>query len=182
MATDPESKEQKVRLHLGCGGRIYPDWTNVDYHNPRADMKVDLFSFPWPWKDSSVDEILMEQFLEHFPNLIDAVREVHRVLKPGGTFRAVVPHSRSINAYAIGHVTMFSRVTFAQLSDNSDWFSQAYGCRFQPLQYRVRILKLGRLRWTPFDWAASRWPYFWEKASFSLLSPTEIEWTGKALK
>jgi SAM-dependent methyltransferase len=173
---------QRIRLHLGCGGKILPGWTNVDYHNPKADQKVDLFRYPWPWETSSVDEILMEQFLEHFPDLIEAVQEIHRVLKNGGTIRVVVPHARSVNAHAIGHETMFSYITFSQLSDNTEWFTHAHGCLFKTIKYRIRILKSGPLRWTPLDWIASRWPIFWEKASFSIFSPTEIEWIGEAIK
>lgn len=145
-------------------------------------MKVDLFKSPWPWGDSTADEVLMAQFLEHFPNLIDAVREIHRVLRDGGRVRIVVPHARSVNAHAIGHETLFTYITFAQLCDDSEWFVKAYGCRFRTISYRARIMKLGRLSWTPFDSVASRWPLFWEKISFSIFSPTEIEWIGSAIK
>ena len=179
---DSTPNSQGLRLHLGCGNKILPGWTNVDFLNPKADQEVDLFTFPWPWESSTVDEILMEQFLEHFPNLIDAVREIHRVLRNGGKIRVVVPHARSVTAHAVGHETMFSFITFDQLCDESEWFVQAYGCRFATISYRARILKLGALRWTPLDWVASRWPIFWEKMSFSILSPTEIEWIGSVVK
>lgn len=179
---DSSSNGHGLRLHLGCGSKILPGWTNVDLHNPKADMKVDLFKSPWPWGESTVDEILMEHFLEHFPDLIAAVLEIHRVLRNGGRVRIVVPHARSVNAHAIGHETLFSYTTFAQLCDESEWFIQAYRCRFRTIRYRARILKLGSVRWTPLDAVASWWPVFWEKLSFSVLSPTEIEWIGAAVK
>ena len=124
----------------------------------------------------------MKQFLEHFPDLIQAVCEVHRVLKPGGRFEVIVPHVRSVNAHTIGHNQFFSYSTFEQLSNANEWFSKAYGVRFSTTTYRVRILNLHGIKWTPFDVVASRWPLLWEKLSFSLLAPTEIHWTGVAVK
>ncbi|MEI8120593.1 MAG: methyltransferase domain-containing protein [bacterium] len=173
---------QKVRLHLGCGDERLEGWVNVDFHNPRADQSVDLFSQPWPWSDSSVDVVYMHHFLEHFPKLIETLREVHRILKPGGGFRVIVPYARGVHAHAIGHEQFFTYCTFEQLCNSSEWFARAHHILFEMVSYRVRLLKLPWLRWTPLDWPASHFPLFWEKIAFSVLTPTEIEWVGRAVK
>ena len=54
-----------VRLHFGCGGRILPDWVNLDaYASEAISMEVDL-QRPLPLADGSVRWILTEHVLEH---------------------------------------------------------------------------------------------------------------------
>jgi predicted SAM-dependent methyltransferase len=54
-----------MKLNLGCGSKIIDGYVNVescDYFN--ADKSCDLEKFPYPFKDDSVDEILMSHTLE----------------------------------------------------------------------------------------------------------------------
>jgi SAM-dependent methyltransferase len=44
-----------------------------------------------PFSDAYFDRILAIHVLEHLPNLPAALKEVFRVLKPGGEFRVVIP-------------------------------------------------------------------------------------------
>jgi SAM-dependent methyltransferase len=44
-----------------------------------------------PFPDDAFDRIVCSEVLEHIPDLDAAVRELHRVLKPGGTVAATVP-------------------------------------------------------------------------------------------
>ena len=48
---------QPLKLDLGCGQNKQEGFTGVDLYAPWADVKLDLFKFPWPWKDGAVDEI-----------------------------------------------------------------------------------------------------------------------------
>jgi len=77
--------ENAVKLNLGCGKRILPGYTNIDLHNPRADVIHDL-TLPLPYEDSSVDVILAEHIIEHFlpPKWPMVIRDWARVLKPEG--------------------------------------------------------------------------------------------------
>lgn len=45
-----------------------------------------------PWKDNTFDVALMTATIHHFPNTDRAVREVCRVLKPGGRLIVADPH------------------------------------------------------------------------------------------
>lgn len=83
-----------MKLNLGCGRDIRDGYENVDaFVNDNRIIDVDLSKFPWPWVDSSADEILMLDFLEHFPytktNTILA--EVFRILKPDAPVEIQVP-------------------------------------------------------------------------------------------
>lgn len=52
-----------MKLNLGSCGRDFPGFTSVDIVLP-ADQVVDL-SGPWPWLDSSVEEIRAYDIFEH---------------------------------------------------------------------------------------------------------------------
>lgn len=44
-----------------------------------------------PFPDASFDKVLCSEVLEHIPNYKQAVAEIDRILKPGGTFAVSVP-------------------------------------------------------------------------------------------
>lgn len=47
-----------------------------------------------PFADGSIDKAVSSEVLEHLPDDVAAVRELHRVLKPGGTLAVTVPSAR----------------------------------------------------------------------------------------
>lgn len=88
------------RLQLGCGKRKRPSAIGVDiYRGSDADMLCDLNHFPYPFADSSFDEIIAEHVLEHLDNLIGVVEELHWVARPGATVHVEVPHLSSVFFY-----------------------------------------------------------------------------------
>lgn len=83
-----------MRLNLGCGPDIRQGYTNVDLRPARGvDEVADLSKLPWFYKDESVDEILMLDFLEHFPyaKTLPILNECWRILKTEGTLEVQVP-------------------------------------------------------------------------------------------
>lgn len=110
-----------VKLDLACGQTPIEGFEGVDFYAPNAKHKVDLFKFPFPWADNSVDELHCSHFVEHLPardveprdllNAKDAPRfvgkdflfafmdECWRVLKPGGKMRVIVPNCTSTRAF-----------------------------------------------------------------------------------
>ncbi len=101
-----------VRLDLASGQSPREGFTGVDKFAPNA-QKVDLFKFPWPWADNSVDEIHCSHFIEHIPmeevTYADGVTkkdalfaffdEVYRILKPEGSALIIWPHLKSARAF-----------------------------------------------------------------------------------
>jgi predicted SAM-dependent methyltransferase len=55
------------RLDLACGQSPREGFQGVDLLAQNAQYKVDLFKFPWPWKDGSVDDLHSSHFVEHIP-------------------------------------------------------------------------------------------------------------------
>lgn len=82
-----------MKLNLGCGNDLKPGYLNVDFRDIPGAVQGDLSKLPWPWKDGSVDEILMLDFLEHFPyrKTVPILQECWRILKVGGRLEIQVP-------------------------------------------------------------------------------------------
>lgn len=77
-----------MRLNLGCGALIVPEFVNVDqYEGPGIDVVMDLDTFPWPWEDESVDEVLALDVYEHVDDPVGFVNEMWRVCRPGAKIR-----------------------------------------------------------------------------------------------
>ncbi|HUP60229.1 MAG TPA: methyltransferase domain-containing protein [Thermoanaerobaculia bacterium] len=81
-----------VRLHLGCGDIVLPDWINIDVKsNPGVDRVLDVRE-GLPFHD--VDFIFAEHFLEHF-ELTDALkllRDCRSALSDEGVLRLTTPN------------------------------------------------------------------------------------------
>lgn len=58
------------------------DYTTTDLESPIADVKADICNLPF--EDNSYDIILCNHVLEHIPEDTKAMKELYRVMKPGG--------------------------------------------------------------------------------------------------
>lgn len=58
------------------------DYTTTDLNSPLADVKADICNLPF--EDNTYDVILCNHVLEHIPNDTQAMKELFRVMKPGG--------------------------------------------------------------------------------------------------
>lgn len=100
--------------NLGCGEDHRDGLVNVDVR-PTVDPDVvaDLDERPWPFDDGELDFVLMDNVLEHLDDTEASIRELARVIEPGG--RAVVagPHPNSVGAWQDpSHVRPFWPSTF----------------------------------------------------------------------
>lgn len=133
--------ETAVRLDLGSGERCREGFEGVDFFAPSAQHQVNLMKFPWPWADSSVDEIYCSHFLEHLPMvfvgpdndycacpetpqhrdlLFRFMDECWRILKPGAPMLVVVPSGRSNRGFQDPtHRRFFVADTFTYF--NAEW-------------------------------------------------------------
>jgi SAM-dependent methyltransferase len=87
-------------LDLGCGNTKRPGAVGVDFNDRTAtDIVHNLNSFPYPFEDSSFDEIYLDNVLEHLDDVMRVMEEVHRICKPGGIVKVIVPYFRSLWAF-----------------------------------------------------------------------------------
>lgn len=112
-----------MKLHLGCGNTYMKGYINVDNLSEcpgaKIDKNVDLDIYPWPFRTASIEEVLMSHVIEHLKRPDKALREISRVMKPGGVFRLVVPHySRGYGVHV--HEKGFS--SWSLTYDTKDFF------------------------------------------------------------
>ncbi len=87
------------KLNLGCGHDIRAGYLNLDAAPlPGVDLVHDIHHRPWPFPDATFREVLCQSILEHV-DLVPTLREIHRVLQPGGRLRLTVPHFTSVYAF-----------------------------------------------------------------------------------
>ena len=97
-------------IHLGCGDSCPEGWTNIDMIG--GDMRLNL-CWNLPFDDHSVQYVYSAHTLEHLDYHTSAprlIREIFRILKPGGILRLAVP---DLGAY-----------TEAYVKNNSEFFKQ----------------------------------------------------------
>lgn len=130
-----------MRLNLGCSDAHLAGYINVDLCEP-ADLVADLTQ-TWPWEDSSVDEIVAHDIIEHLPNKIFTMNELWRVLKPGGVVRIKVPTTDGTGAWQDPtHVSYWNRPSFWYYTNGDphrERFAKAYGitASFDPVYTTV---------------------------------------------
>lgn len=87
-------------LDLGCGNKKRSGAIGVDFNmRTAADIVHDLNKFPYPFEDASFDEIYLDNTLEHLDDVMAVMQEVHRLAKPGGLVKVIVPYFRSLWAF-----------------------------------------------------------------------------------
>jgi len=114
MADIDSSKNLKI-LDLGCGKKKRIGAIGVDHsdrHN--ADIIHDLNVFPYPFQGDSIDQIFLDNVLEHLDKPISVMEEVHRIIKSGGVVKVIVPYFRSNWAFIDPtHRTFYTVNSFA---------------------------------------------------------------------
>jgi len=83
-------------LNVGCGEHIIPDtpetqWVHLDKFKREGVTVIHDLNDPLPFGDNSFDLVLASHILEHVEKYEQVVRELHRVLKPGGILVVKVP-------------------------------------------------------------------------------------------
>lgn len=121
------------RLNLGCCDRRVDGYLGVDrVPGPAVDWVVDL-SRPWPFESDSVTEILAHDVIEHLPNKILTMNEIHRVLVMGGRADIIVPTTDGRGAFQDPtHVSFWNLHSFWYYERGNPYrerFAQSYGIR-----------------------------------------------------
>lgn len=118
------------KLNLGCGEQKKEGYVNVDW-SPlnRPDVVHDLNVLPYPFEDASFDEIEIFHVLEHLDKPFAVMKELHRILKRGGSLHVKVPHFSRGFTHA-EHAHGFD-VTFPLYFRKDFTTSGFYGVEFQ---------------------------------------------------
>lgn len=109
-----------VILDIGCGPRK-KDATSIGIDTLQfqgVDIVGDVHEVLALLPDASVDGINSSHFMEHLSDLGALIRELERVLKPGGELRVIVPHFSNPYYYSDPtHKTPFGLYTFCYFAE-----------------------------------------------------------------
>jgi SAM-dependent methyltransferase len=109
-AVNGEGAERPRRLHWGCGDVVVPGWINSDLKSgPGVDLPCDIRQ-GLPLPDAHVDYIVSHHVLNDLGiyDQVPALKELRRVLRPGGVLRlSVADLDRAIAAYQAGRREYF---------------------------------------------------------------------------
>ena len=93
------------RLNWGCGHRGEPGWINSDQKDgPGIDISCDIRN-GLPLGNDSIEYVVSIHALPEVPmtEIVPVLRELRRVLKPGGTLRLALPDMlKGVDAYRRG--------------------------------------------------------------------------------
>ena len=149
-------------LDLGCGNKKRPGAVGIDFNGrTQADVVHDLNAFPYPLADASFDEVYLDNCLEHLDDVIRVMEEVHRILRPGGLAKVIVPYFRSTWAFIDPtHRHFFSVDSFAYFDP-----SHPICARYDYTRVRFKLEKCVFNENLPNSWMrqlvvdfANRWP------------------------
>lgn len=90
------TQEMQV-LDIGCGNKPYASFFSCQYIglDPYPGTKADIVRDAWDsgLPDNSVNGVILNQSLEHISDTVGTIREIERVLKPGGLVLVTVPQT-----------------------------------------------------------------------------------------
>jgi len=135
------------KLNLGCGEKRISGFLGVDFvKTPAVDVVHNLNKFPYPFADNSVEEILLDNVLEHLDQVIKVMEEIFRICQNGAMVKIYVPYYKSSGAFTDPtHKNFFTESSF-------DYFKKSH-----PYHYYTsagfKVIKMKLITHTKYkDW------------------------------
>lgn len=110
------------------------DYTTTDLHSPLADIRADICALPF--NDKSFDVVLCNHVLEHIHDDTAAMKELYRVLKPGGWGVFQIPQD-------LNRETTFSDDTISNKKERTKIFGQYDHVRVYGRDYFDKLRSIG---------------------------------------
>ena len=122
-------QQQFRKLDIGCGQSKTDGYIGMDiFLCDGVDVVHSFDVIPYPFEDNAFDEVKMYNALEYVSDFIATVREIHRILKPGGLFKVLCPHYSGPDAYRDPtHRTFFAYTTFDRFTGNTSYATSQSG-------------------------------------------------------
>jgi SAM-dependent methyltransferase len=154
-------------LDVGCGIRKAPGAIGID-RNPasKADVLCDLDRFPYPFADSAFDRVVAIHVIEHVADVIRAMEEFHRLVKPHGSICIETPHYTDFSSFCDPtHRSHLNSFSFRYFGENHGGFGYYSRARLREVKVRVKLLRLWRYLGfeflvNHFIWYRRFWEYY----------------------
>lgn len=123
ITASPDSKG-RLMLNLGCGSSFHSAWVNMDFITASKDVIAHDLRRPLPLADATCDVVYASHVLEHFTRgeAQAFLNECHRVLRPGGILRIVVPDLETIARLYLLNLEG-AAAGDAQAADRHEWMT-----------------------------------------------------------
>jgi SAM-dependent methyltransferase len=168
-----EPTSSKSILDVGCGQNKVEGAIGID-SNPRshADFIHDLGVFPYPFENDRFDEIVCRHVLEHVPDVIGLITELHRITRAGGRLRIVTPHYTNPDwATDPTHRNHFNSYSFTCFVPDKTPFPFYTDIELRPVRIHVSLANLWRAigieflvnldqRWPAFRFTRKFWEFY----------------------
>ncbi|MFC1701021.1 methyltransferase domain-containing protein [Patescibacteria group bacterium] len=127
----------KLVINLGSGvRRVRDDVINIDFYPfSSVDILADICHLPF--KDNSVDAVVNEFVLEHVKNPQIVIKEIYRVLKPGGLIYISVPFLISFHSSPDDYYR-WTKNGFLELMKN--FKKEKFGIRSGPTSSLISVI------------------------------------------
>ena len=181
-------------LDVGCGPYKIAGAIGVDHRSAQGvDVICDLDCLPWPFADNAFDRAICRHSLAHMGNVVRAMEELHRILRPGGVLEILTPHFSSDNAFT----DITSRWFFGARSMNyfctNRMMKYRYGRgAYELLEVRIsfreaRVFEPAQQKPNPFkamgiEALVNRFPRFYEHFLALILRANEIYYRLRVVK
>lgn len=133
-------------LDIGCGENKYDGAIGIDF--APTDITHDLNEFPYPLGDGSFDVILLNNIIEHIPNIVGLMGEVHRIGRHGASVMISTPHFSSLTSYQdpthVRHMSLGSMDYFIRGTDICNFDADK---RFEMVKKRIDFGRSLIARW-----------------------------------
>ena len=101
-----------MKLNLGCGNRRKEGFVHVDrFACEAADMLCDI-TCGLPFANDSIEEVWLDNVIEHIADIPSLMREIVRVSKGGAKVTIITPHFTSAASWRdpshVHHLSYFS--------------------------------------------------------------------------
>ncbi len=130
----PEKNITQKLLELGFNQYVCGDLFTEGYSYPQHVRNINILNIPFI--ENTFDLIICNHLLEHIPNDIDAMSEIFRVLKTGGTAILQVPISETLEK-------TFEDFTITNPTDREKFFGQFDHVRIYGQDYSDRLRSIG---------------------------------------
>jgi SAM-dependent methyltransferase len=178
-------------LDVGCGANKYEGAIGLD-NNPRtaADVIHDLGEIPYPFPDDEFDLIVSNHVVEHVPDVMAFIGELHRITKPDGKIRLLTPHYTNPDwANDPTHRNHINSYTFNTFIAGREVFDFYTDIQLKPLRTYVSLLSLWKAVGIEFlvnlDQRSSSMRFlrkFWEQYLSYIMRGKELQFEFEVIK
>lgn len=111
---------KSLKINLGCGNKRKDGFIGVDKYPCEAVDKIADLETVLPFEDDTVDEVWMDNVIEHIKDIPRLMSELHRICKNNALITIITPHFSSAGSWRdpthVHHLSYFSMDHFEKES------------------------------------------------------------------